>query len=331
MLAPSMGIVAGNFKMWLSKFSIILSALCLMPDVASATDLEIQSVETTLHGDFAGREPELEARARLKSLSRLVIFEPRAKVVLEAADGRTHRETVLLIPKIEPGFEVNSTARFSVPPWWSVAEPSLRFELLDYRVLESLLSYRQRLQSGTVLGEAVVAASLGASVSACDDGKTPGFKADVHDFMSEQVPRYMPQHDGFLRIALILGLRRCSAEDAQQYFQAFEPGTRAALEEVLQVLVANLDDRNALASPLARALPPGIRTLEDLFKLPLPKLTKASLTRRYSAVAPGEELDRSPVVSLENKSEDTAYNYAWVLVSVILIIGVWLWKKRRAS
>ena len=49
--------------MWLSKFSIILSALCLIPDVAAATDLEIQSVETTLHGDFAGREPELEARA----------------------------------------------------------------------------------------------------------------------------------------------------------------------------------------------------------------------------------------------------------------------------
>ena len=47
-----MGIVAGNFKMWLSKFSIILSAVCLMPDIASAGDLEIQSVETTLHGDL---------------------------------------------------------------------------------------------------------------------------------------------------------------------------------------------------------------------------------------------------------------------------------------
>ena len=134
----------------------------------------------------------------------------------------------------------------------------------------------------------------------------------------------------FLRIALILGLRRCSAEEAQQHFQSLEQGTRAALAEVLQVLVANLDDRNAPASPLARVLPPGIRTLEDLFKLPLPKLTKASLTRRYSAVAPGEELDRSPVVSLESKTEDKAYNYAWMLASVILILGVWLWK-RRAS
>ena len=210
-------------------------------------------------------------------------------------------------------------------------EPALRFELLDYRVLESLPSYRQRLQSGTVLGEAVVAASLGASVSACDVWEDSGFKADVRAFMSEQVPRYMPQPDGFLRIALILGLRRCSAEEAQQYFQSLEQGTRAALAEVLQVLVANLDDRNAPASPLARVLPPGIRTLEDLFKLPLPKLTKASLTRRYSAVAPGEELDRSPVVSLESKTEDKAYNYAWMLASVILILGVWLWKKRRAS
>ena len=63
-------------------------------------------------------------RVRLKSLSRLVIFEPRAKVVLEAADGRTHRETVLLIPRIEPGFEVNSTTRFRVPPWWSVGGAS---------------------------------------------------------------------------------------------------------------------------------------------------------------------------------------------------------------
>ena len=326
-----MEIVAGNFKMRLSKFSIILSAVCLMPDIAPARDLEIQSVETTLHGDFAGREPELEARARLKSLSRLVIFEPRAEVVLEAADGRTHRETVLLIPKIEPGFEVNSTVRFNVPPWWSVAEPALRFELLDYRVLEPLLSYRQRLQSGTALGEAVVAASVGASVSECARWEDPAFKADVREFMSEQVPRYMPQHEGFLRIALILGLRRCSGEEAQQYYQGFEPDARAALEEVLQVLVANIDDRNVLASPLARALPPGIRTLEDLFKLPLPKLTKASLTRRYSALGPGEELDRSPVVSLENKDGDSAYNYAWVLASITLIIGVWLLKKRKAS
>ena len=189
-----MGIVAGNFKMWLSKFSIILSALCLIPDVAAATDLEIQSVETTLHGDFAGREPELEARVRLKSLSRLVIFEPRAKVVLEAADGRTHRETVLLIPKIRAWLRGQlNDALFVYRRGGVLRSHALRFELLDYRVLESLLSYRQRLQLGTVLGEAVVAASLGASVSACDVWEEPGFKADVHALMSEQVPRYMPQ------------------------------------------------------------------------------------------------------------------------------------------
>ena len=90
--------------------------------------------------------------------------------------------------------------------------------------------------------------------------------------------------------ALILGLRRCSAEEAQQYFQSLERATCCARGS-LAGIGCEFRRSQCSASPLARVLPPGIRTLEDLFKLPLPKLTKASLTRRYSA-APGEELDR---------------------------------------
>ena len=322
-----MGTVTGKFKMRTFKFSIFFCAYALLGGDALAKDLEILGVETILRGDYRGRSPEVEIRVRLKSVAQLPIDSPRGVLTLTASEGRLQREIAQLIPRIEPGFEMDTTLRFEISHWWAAAEPTLRFELLDYRVNEALAKYLERLRDGTKLGEAVVAASLGLSSPACERWAEPGFIEEAQQYVREPNARYLSQSEGFLRLALILGLRYCRPEESIGLRAKLGPSLHASLDEVLQILVSNLDAKGNDASPLAQALPSGTRTLADLFEKPLSKTSKESLTVRYGGAAASPSLDTSSSVALEG--DVTFSPQYWVMGGLIAALALVLFNRYR--
>ena len=324
-----MGIVTGKFKMWISKFWIFFCLFVFGAADVFAKDLEILGVETIMHGNFDGGAPEVEIRVKLRSLSEAVIGAPRGTLFLEAADGRIHQETAQLISTVAPGFEIDTTLRFQVPHWWAAAEPTLRFELLDYTVHETLVRYRERLESGTLLGEAVVAASLGVSSPVCDRWREPGFQTEAKQYIISPGKKYLEQSDGFLRIALILGLRHCFPEEIAGMRETLEPGLYASLEEVLQILVSNLDAMADAASPLARMLPEKTRTLKDLFERPTKKRMTDSITVRYGSTTIGSHLDTSPTVALEERKQDWSQLGLIAVLGILVTIAFLNWSRRR--
>jgi len=315
--------------MWTAKFSIFFFTCALLASDAVAQELEILGVETTLQGDYRGRSPEVEIRVRLKSLSQLPIDSPRGALTLIASDGRLEREVAQLISRVEPGFEMDTTLRFEISHWWAAAEPTLRFELLDYRVHEGLGKYLERLREGSQLGEAVVAASLGLSSPSCSRWAEPGFVDEAKGYVAKVNARYLPQPEGFLRLALILGLRHCRPEEALGLRTSLEPNLHASLDEVLQILVSNLDDKGDEASPLAHALPSGTRTLVDLFEKPLSKPTKESITVRYGGAPSSPRLDTSSSVALEENARSWAHY--WVMGGLLAAIALVLFNRYRRS
>ena len=141
--------------------------------------------------------------------------------------------------------------------------------------------------------------------------------------------RYLAQSDGFLRIALILGLRHCLPEEALGIRENLEPRLHAALEEVLQILVSDLNAKAASASPLAQVLPKNTRTLKDLFERPIRKRAAESITVRYGGTTGGSRLDSSSLVELEESQRDWRFSGVIAGLSVVLILTLLLWFRRR--
>lgn len=325
-----MGTVAGKFKMWMFKFSIIFCLVCVPSRAGFAKDLEVLGVETAMNGDFGQGAPQVEVRVRLKSLSSERLYAPRGEILLEAPDGRVHREVGELIAEVIPGFEIDTKLRFQVPHWWAAASPTLRFELLDYRVNEPLEAYRERLKTGTVLQEATVAASLGISTRSCKRWGMSDFADEALAYLNAPIEKYMRQEDGFLRIALVLGLRQCRPELATGLREKLPHGVHVGLEEVLQILVSDLDAQAERASPMARWLPVGTRTLKDLFEEPLRPSQEISLTGRYGGAASSSTtLDTSMPVALEDITQSGRASVVVFTVLVFVIIGGLVWRRRR--
>ena len=313
--------VAGNCKMCLRKFTDLLAPLLALVWAlpAVATDVEVRSVRSRLEGHFDGRMPMLIVDLEFESRASQPIWRPTGWIIVQSESAELTRELTNLIEKVEPGHRVSVGRTLQANHQWATSTPTLEFELHDYKVLESLDSLRFRLEGGARLAEAVVTASLGASGDWCKWWSRPGAFDNAKRRIEGRSEYFMPQAEGFLRIALLLGARHCAGDRASEI--SLEGVTRRALEEVLQVLVTNVDATMHKVSPLAQSLPPKTQTLEDLFELALPELT---VPTREVKLAPTEE---APTREVADKGGRVGIIVLGITVLLVLL-GFWM---RRSS
>ncbi len=286
---------------------------------AASSDLEIRSVRSRLDGHFDGRLPTLHVDIDLESRSSQVIWKPTGWLVVRSAAVEHTRELTTLIDSVEPGHRVSVSRTLQAEHQWTQGHPTLEFELRDFKVNESLDVFRTRLDGGSRLMEAVVAASLGASSDWCSWWKGP----DALDSAKRRIQRasdhFMPQAEGFLRIAMLIGIRRCTDSNVSEL--SIEGTTRRALEEVLQVLVTDVQ-ANSRGSPLAQALPDGTQTLDDLLQRPLPELTVSAREVKLAPVEPEPAQNRA--------GDGTRKTVTAVGIGACMLLVMW-WRRRRTT